>query len=61
MAVVVDQDGMGHAVLLVRTTLSDLVFDNRTPAVLAWSDTSYWFIKREGQDDPAWANLLETS
>jgi predicted transglutaminase-like cysteine proteinase len=59
MAVVVDQDGKGHAVLLVRTTLGDLVLDNMTSAVLAWNETSYWFVKREGQDGLAWVSLLE--
>lgn len=58
MAVVLDQYGEGHAVLMVRTTAGDLVLDNKTPAVLFWWETGYRFIKREGQAGLAWVSLL---
>src|SRR3954469_19646179 len=47
MAVVLDQNGEGHAVLMVRTTAGDLVLDNKTSAVLRWRETGYRFVKRE--------------
>lgn len=47
MAVVVDHDGNGHAVLIVRTDRGDYVLDNLTPAVLPWSDTDLDFRQRE--------------
>lgn len=58
MAVVLDQNGGGHAVLMVRTTAGDLVLDNKTSVVLPWRETGYRFVKREGQDGPAWVSLL---
>ena len=59
MAVVLDQNSEGHAVLMVRTTAGDLVLDNKTSAVLPWRETGYRFVKREGQNGPAWVSLLE--
>jgi predicted transglutaminase-like cysteine proteinase len=59
MTVVLDQNGDGHAVLMVRTTSGDLVLDNSTSAVLPWRETGYHFVKREGQGGPAWVSLVE--
>ena len=57
MTVVIDEQGEGHAVLMVRTDRGDFVLDNKTSAVLPWNQTGYVFVKREGQDDTAWASL----
>jgi predicted transglutaminase-like cysteine proteinase len=57
MTVVIDADGDGHAVLTVRTTAGDLILDNKRDAVLAWNETGYEFIKREGSDTAAWVAL----
>jgi predicted transglutaminase-like cysteine proteinase len=57
MTVVIDDQGEGHAVLMVRTDRGDFVLDNKTNAVLPWNQTGYVFVKREGQEDSAWASL----
>jgi predicted transglutaminase-like cysteine proteinase len=59
MTVVVDDQGEGHAVLMVRTDAGDLVLDNKRSSILAWNDTGYLFVKREGQDGRAWVSLGE--
>ncbi|KQP32582.1 transglutaminase [Methylobacterium sp. Leaf469] len=57
MTVVIDDIGEGHAVLMVRTDRGDLILDNKTNAILSGPRTGYTFIKREGQDGPAWVTL----
>lgn len=57
MTVVIDDQGEGHAVLMVRTDRGDFILDNKINAVLAWNQTGYVFVKREGQEDAAWASL----
>jgi predicted transglutaminase-like cysteine proteinase len=57
MAVVADKEGYGHAVLMVRSDRGDFILDNSTDAVLAWNETGYRFVKREGSDDLAWVAL----
>jgi predicted transglutaminase-like cysteine proteinase len=57
MTVVIDDIGEGHAVLMVRTTRGDLILDNKTNAILSAARTGYTFVKREGQDGPAWVSL----
>ena len=57
MTVVIDEINEGHAVLTVRTDRGDFVLDNKTDAIRAWRRTGYSFIKREGQDGPAWVSL----
>jgi predicted transglutaminase-like cysteine proteinase len=42
---------------MVRTDRGDFILDNKTNAVLAWNQTGYVFVKREGQEDTAWASL----
>ena len=59
MAVVADKEGNGHAVLMVRSDRGDFILDNSTDAVLAWNETGYRFVKREGSDDLAWVALAD--
>ncbi len=57
MAVVLDGDGNGHAVLMVRTDRGDFILDNKTSRILPWHDTNYVFVKREDHDGPGWISL----
>ena len=57
MTVVIDEVDDGHAVLMIRTDKGDFILDNKTNAVLPWSETGYIFVKREGQDGTAWVSL----
>lgn len=57
MTVVIDEINQGHAVLTVRTDRGDFILDNKTDAIRAWRRTGYSFIKRAGQDGPAWVSL----
>lgn len=52
ITVVIEELGGGHAVLMVRTSAGDLVLDNRREEIRRWSDTGYYFLKRQSQDDP---------
>lgn len=49
MSVVRQQNGEGHAVLLVRTDRGDLILDNLYGEINVWSDTPYIFVKRQSQ------------
>ena len=51
MTVVREQNGDGHAVLMVRTDRGDLILDNQDNRILRWNDTAYDFIKRQSQSD----------
>jgi predicted transglutaminase-like cysteine proteinase len=57
MTVVLDEIRAGHAVLMVRTDQGDFILDNRTNAVLPWSETPYEYHKREGAEGLAWVAL----
>lgn len=57
MAVVLDEFGEGHAVLVARTDRGDLVLDNKTDVVLAWEDTGYTFVKMESTDGSDWIQI----
>ena len=57
MTVVIDDQGDGHAVLMLRTDRGDFILDNKTDAILPWDRTSYVFSKREGHDNTAWVSL----
>jgi predicted transglutaminase-like cysteine proteinase len=57
MTVVIDEQGEGHAVLMVRTDRGDFILDNKRMSVLPWKDTGYVFVKREGHDSLAWVSL----
>ena len=61
MTVVRQQNGEGHAVLMVRTDRGDLVLDNQDGRVLLWNDTPYQFIKRQSQTDSRkWVGIDDT-
>ncbi|EIM29128.1 transglutaminase-like cysteine peptidase [Microvirga lotononidis] len=57
MTVVIDEEGAGHAVMMVRTNRGDFILDNKRNAVLPWHRTGYTYIKREGDQGMAWASL----
>ena len=60
IAVVLDEKGSGHAVLLVRTDRGDLALDNRRNAILPWNRTGYTFLMRQSQAHPArWVALVK--
>ena len=50
MTVVIDEIGEGHAVLMVRTHRGAFILGNKISAGLAWTQTGYTFVKREGQE-----------
>jgi predicted transglutaminase-like cysteine proteinase len=54
MTVVLNSQGEGHAVLMVRTTQGDFILDNLRPTVLAWNQTGYRFVKRESDTELGW-------
>jgi predicted transglutaminase-like cysteine proteinase len=57
MTVVVDREGAGHAVLMVRTSRGDFILDNKRDAVLPWKRTGYVYLKREGAQGSQWVSL----
>lgn len=57
MTVVIDEEGAGHAVMMVRTTRGDFILDNKRNAILPWHKTGYVYIKREGDAGSTWASL----
>jgi predicted transglutaminase-like cysteine proteinase len=61
MTVVVDEEGEGHAVLMVRTNAGELILDNKRSTILSWSETGYLFVKREGQTGRDWVSLGDRS
>jgi predicted transglutaminase-like cysteine proteinase len=58
MAVVFDETGDGHAVLMALTDRGEFILDNKRSAVLPWNQTGYTYLKREGSDGLAWASLV---
>jgi predicted transglutaminase-like cysteine proteinase len=54
MTVAIDEQGAGHAVLMVRTDFGDFILDNKKDAVLPWQETNYSYVKREGSDGLDW-------
>ncbi|NKQ94714.1 transglutaminase-like cysteine peptidase, partial len=61
VAVVINELGEGHAVLLALTSGGDLVLDNRTPDVVRWDRVGYTFVKRESDDGTGWSALRPSS
>jgi predicted transglutaminase-like cysteine proteinase len=59
MAVVIDEAGQGHAVLMVRTDRGEFVLDNKTDAILAWNKTGYTYVSREADSATTWVSLRE--
>jgi predicted transglutaminase-like cysteine proteinase len=57
MAAVIDDQGQGHAVLMVLTDRGDFILDNKRNAILPWRRTNYDFIKREGTNSRVWVAL----
>lgn len=57
MTAVIDDQGQGHAVLMVLTDQGDFILDNKRNAILPWRRTGYTFIKREGTSDKDWVAL----
>jgi predicted transglutaminase-like cysteine proteinase len=57
MTVVIDEEGGGHAVMLVRTDRGDFILDNRRTSILPWTQTGYIYIKAEGQDGMDWISF----
>lgn len=57
IAMVINKEGEGHAVLLVRTDRGDYVLDNRVNTVMAWYRTGYVWVKREGDGGREWVSL----
>jgi len=57
MTVVLDEDNMGHAVLMVRTDAGEFILDNKRDAILSPSRTGYLYVKREGDTGTAWVPL----
>jgi predicted transglutaminase-like cysteine proteinase len=57
MTVVIDEEGGGHAVMLVRTDRGDFILDNRRMGILPWTQTGYIYIKAEGQDGMEWISF----
>ncbi|HEY8163702.1 MAG TPA: transglutaminase-like cysteine peptidase [Methylocystis sp.] len=51
LAVVKDEHGDGHSVLMVRTSRGDFVLDNLEDDVKPWSKTPYRFVKRQSQEN----------
>ena len=60
ITVVLDEMGLGHAVLTVRTDRGDLVLDNMRDDIRTWNATGYTFIKRQSQYNPRlWVSLTK--
>ena len=57
MTVVRDDQGEGHAVLMIRTDHGDFILDNKTSSVLSWHQTGYVYVKRESQTMVGWVSL----
>lgn len=61
MTVVREQNGNGHAVLMVRTDRGDLVLDNQDGLVKVWNETPYQFVKRQSQANAGqWVSIEDT-
>lgn len=60
IAVVRQQNGEGHAVLMVRTDRGDLVLDNLSSEILVWNQSPYQFLKRQSQAHAGrWVDILD--
>lgn len=58
MAVVFDEVGDGHAVLLAHTEQGDFVLDNKTDEIRRWYETAYQYVKRQDENDPhRWVSI----
>lgn len=60
IAVVRQQDGSGHAVLIARTDRGDLVLDNQESLIRVWNETPYKFLKRQSQASAGqWVDMVD--
>ncbi|SDG83373.1 transglutaminase-like cysteine peptidase [Pelagibacterium luteolum] len=60
ISVVMQPNGEGHAVLMVRTDRGDLVLDNQEGLIKIWTDTPYTFLKRQSQAHAGqWVDILD--
>ena len=60
LTVVRQQNGEGHAVLMVRTDRGDLVLDNQEGLIKLWKDTPYRYLKRQSQFNAAmWVDIVD--
>lgn len=60
IAVVRQENGEGHAVLMVRTDRGDLVLDNQHGEIRLWTDTPYLFLKRQSQANAGtWVDIAD--
>ena len=60
MTVVRQPSGAGHAVLTMRTSRGEFVFDNLEPRLLAWTDTEYTFLKRQSErNSGVWVQIQD--
>lgn len=60
IAVVFDEIGDGHAVLVARTDRGDFVLDNRTDDIRRWDRTVYRFVKRQSVQNPKrWVSISD--
>jgi predicted transglutaminase-like cysteine proteinase len=58
ITVVLDSEQRGHAVLMIKTDRGDFILDNLTHKVLSWEETTYVYLRQEGQNNPQeWVNL----
>lgn len=52
LGIAVTRGGIGHAVLIVRTSAGDLVLDNRNDSVRSWHKTDLSWVKVQSGRDP---------
>lgn len=58
ITVVRQPNGLGHAVLTVRTSHGDFVLDNLEPRILSWEETDYTFLKQQSSRNAgAWVAI----
>jgi len=52
LVVVNDENGLGHAVLIVRTSRGDILLDNKIEEVKYWYEALYIWLTRQSYTDP---------
>ena len=58
MTIVSDEQGKGHAVLIVRTEAGDFILDNKVDEVRLWNKAPYRFLLRQSYLNPrVWMDL----
>jgi predicted transglutaminase-like cysteine proteinase len=61
MTVARENDGEGHAVLMVRTDRGDLILDNQDSIIRDWKDSPYHFLKRQSQANAGeWVGIADS-